>query len=221
VGILDFLFPKTCVGCGAWGQYLCLQCTGKIQYLNTQFCPQCAQSAIGGRVHPKCQRNLGLDGLISLTFFGFPINKLIYRLKYQFTTDLVRETVEKIKFEKNLLPLVKAYLLPAPLHRNRQNERGFNQSLLLGKIYAQELEAEFKDDLLEKVVKTKPQVGLKRQERLANLKGVFSLKGEVEGSNCIVFDDVWTSGATLKNIGELLKRNGAREVWGFTLARSR
>jgi len=219
MGILDLIFPKACVGCGRLGAYLCKACESQIQYLEHQFCPECSKAAIGGKTHPGCLRAFGLNGLTSLTFFSYPVNKLIHALKYRYTADLVTEVVEKINLNTDL-GWEKSSLLPVPLYWQKQNSRGFNQSELLGKLYAERLNLNFDDKLLKKEIKTKPQVGLKREERLKNLVGAFSVSGEVRNKNFVVFDDVWTSGATLKNIGQVLKRKGANQVWGFTLARS-
>ncbi|HEY4694469.1 MAG TPA: double zinc ribbon domain-containing protein [Candidatus Nanoarchaeia archaeon] len=221
MGWLDFLFPKTCVGCGAFENYLCEDCEGKVQYLERQFCPQCSRPAIDGRTHPACRRPLGLDGLVSLTFFSFPVNKLIYSFKYRYTTNLLSEIAGKITLDKNLVRPLVGGLVPIPLYWQRENDRGFNQSELLGTIYAEKLGLQAENNLLKRLVKTKSQVGLKRQDRQANVKGVFALTRQVHDQNFVVFDDVWTSGATLKNATQVLKRNGAGSVWGLTLARSR
>ncbi len=220
MGLLDLIFPKTCVGCGKIGFYLCQTCVGKISYLDKQYCSECGRGAIGGQTHPACQKAWGLDGLISLTYFSFPINKVIYALKYHFATDLVAEVTSKINVEKNLLSDKNFYLLPVPLHERRQNYRGFNQSEILGRIYAKDLGLLFSTEYIIRAQNTRAQVGLKRGSRLANVKGAFKLQKDVSGKSFVVFDDVWTTGATLKNIAQVLKRNGAKEVWGLTLARS-
>lgn len=220
VGLLDLLFPKTCVGCGKWGNYLCQACADKLQYLESQFCPECGRAAIGGKTHPFCQKKFGLDGLISFTYFSFPTNKIIHALKYSLTTALVSEVGEKIEVGKTL-PSSSALLVPIPLHWQRKNKRGFNQAEILGKLYAEKLNLGFAPALLTREVKTRSQVGLKREERLGNVKNVFATTQALSSKKLVVFDDVWTTGATLRNACLVLKKAGAKEVWGLTLARSR
>jgi len=38
--------------------------------------------------------------------------------------------------------------------------------------------------------------------------------------NLVLIDDVWTTGATMKEAGKILKQSGAKRVWGFTFART-
>jgi len=219
VGLLDLIFPKTCVGCSKWGSYLCAICASKISYLTNQFCPECFRPAIAGRVHPKCQKRYGLDGLVSIAYLSFPVNKLIHNLKYRFTTDLIGEVVTRLTFPEVVFDSTWV-LTPIPLHKQRQNIRGFNQSELLGKLYSHKLKVGFEPNLLQKSINTKAQVGLKREQRHENVKGVFEAKTSVKDKKIVVFDDVWTTGATIKNAAQSLKRSGAQEVWGLTLARS-
>lgn len=70
----------------------------------------------------------------------------------------------------------------------------------------------------------KPQVGLKGKQRRENVKGEFSinqkLKAKIDNNSLVViFDDVYTTGATIKEAVKVLKRNGVKTVWGLTIAR--
>jgi competence protein ComFC len=78
----------------------------------------------------------------------------------------------------------------------------------------------FAPDLLIREVATKPQVGLKREERLKNIKSAFSLnpKYNIQNTLYIIFDDVYTTGTTIKEACRVLKKAGAEEVWGLTIA---
>jgi ComF family protein len=219
VGFLDLIFPKTCLGCGVWGVYLCQNCTGKISFLERQFCPECLKPAISGTTHPICRKTYGLDGLISISYLGFPTNKLIHKLKYSFSTDLASlitttfEPKELVSFPPG------AVLVPIPLSWQRKNYRGFNQAAILGKIYAQKLNLAFAEGWLARTENTAPQVGLKREARKANVRGVFEVTAPVAGKTIALFDDVWTTGSTMKNAAQVLKRKGAAKVWALTVAR--
>ena len=59
-----------------------------------------------------------------------------------------------------------------------------------------------------------------RKRRLNNLKDCFFIKnpGLVKGRNIIIFDDVVTTGATIKEARKTLKSAGAKKVIAFTLA---
>ena len=58
------------------------------------------------------------------------------------------------------------------------------------------------------------------EERRSNVAQAFQLKGKTfAGINIAVIDDVTTTGATLRACATALKRAGAAEVWGITVAR--
>jgi predicted amidophosphoribosyltransferase len=57
-------------------------------------------------------------------------------------------------------------------------------------------------------------------ERRANMENAFvCTSGEASGRDIVIIDDVCTSGATLESCAYALKKAGARNVLGFTLAR--
>lgn len=115
-------------------------------------------------------------------------------------------------------------LVPVPLHWRRLNWRGFNQSEVLGKLMSARLKTRFAPDLLIRKKYTQPQVKLKGKERKENIQDAFIInpryqKLEIGYWELVIFDDVWTTGATLKTCGQVLKEAGAKKVWGMTLAR--
>ncbi|OGY24682.1 MAG: hypothetical protein A2Y57_00370 [Candidatus Woykebacteria bacterium RBG_13_40_7b] len=217
--ILDFLFPRKCVGCFRFGSYLCSDCQRKIKHLSNQICPECERNSIGGEIHFGCQRRYSLDGLTSAYEFASPIKEAIYQFKYKFVSDLKTTLVDLLLSAKKEDLKKDFVLVPIPLYFRKENFRGFNQVALLGKDLAEKQGLEFRGDLLKKVKDTKPQVKLKEKERKENIKGVFEVVGSVEGKNILLFDDVWTTGATIKEAGSVLKRKRAKLVWGLTLAR--
>ena len=80
----------------------------------------------------------------------------------------------------------------------------------------------FLPNLLQKVKETKPQVKLAKKERMRQVKGTFGVadKSDIKGKKFIIFDDVWTTGATVKAAATALKRKGAERVWAIILASS-
>lgn len=112
-------------------------------------------------------------------------------------------------------------VLPVPLSRQRLQERGFNQALLL----AQHL-APHKTDgtLLLRLHDTATQRGLPRAQRLRNLRGAFAVEPlratQVQGQHIVLVDDVMTTGATLEAAAQALLQAGAGSVTGLVLART-
>ncbi len=112
-------------------------------------------------------------------------------------------------------------VVPVPLHKKRLLERGFNQAALMARSIARALEVPLELRCLVKVRSTSPQVGLKRSERIANVKGAFAVtqKARVSGKRLLLVDDVYTTGATLSEASRCLLGAGAKEVHVITFAR--
>lgn len=216
---IDSLFPRRCLGCGKWGQYFCPSCLKKKELLDQQICPVCQKPAILGKTHPDCQAKYSLDGLTSIFSYEGLIRKAITKLKYRFVTDLAEELIDLTIAHLRLPTRKPITLIPVPLHPRRKRWRGFNQAELLGEILAKKWGGEVRKDILIRQKHTKPQTKLKIKERRKNVQGVFALSKNRPPLRLILFDDVWTTGSTLKECGLVLKRNGTKFIWGLTLAR--
>jgi ComF family protein len=235
MSLIDFLFPRRCLGCGKFGNYFCQDCLKAIRPLEGQICPACEKPAFNGFTHPRCQTKYTLDGLVSIFPYEDMMKIALSKLKYKFITDLAKELVDSIiriielnltdqfKSLKWLFMDHKSILVPIPLYWQRENWRGFNQSELLGKKIAKHFGWEMRTDVLIRQKSTQPQVGLKSDKRQENISGAFCLnsnwKLEIRNWKFIIFDDVWTTGSTLKEAARVLKIAGAKEVWGLTICR--
>jgi len=230
MGILDFLFPRKCLGCGRTGGYFCPNCLNLVSLERERICPVCEKPAIGGKTHNRCFTSFSLDGLTSVFSYKGVIKEGIVRLKYHFVSDVASDLVEIFlgfcgedeRFSSFCLK-EKPVLIPIPLYAGRERWRGFNQSALLGKMIAENLGIGFLPNLLIRSKNTKPQVKLREKERQKNIIGAFTISPNyqlpIANYSILLFDDVWTTGATLREAASVLKKAGAKNVWGLTLAR--
>jgi competence protein ComFC len=228
--ILDLLFPKKCVGCNKFGSYFCSNCIQDIRQADL-VCPKCERLAIGGQTHPICKRKYGLDGLWSLGIYEDPLRSAIKKLKYRKVADFSLALVDIMieywaRYQPFLLDEIKKnrgkdwVVVPVPLHWKRQNERGFNQSAEIGKLFAKKLGLKY-GEVLKRSRYTKPQANLKGRERTQNIKNAFEVvpNYQLQTTNYLLIDDVWTTGSTLKECTFVLKKEGTKKVWALTLAR--
>ena len=223
--ILDLLFPKRCVGCRRIGAYFCHTCQKSIAYTQL-ICPVCEKPAIDGRTHPKCQTRYTLDGLTSFFHYDGIIRQAIKTVKYRLVSDLAQEFIGLIPSSSLQLPIhnyQSSIFIPIPLHPEKKRFRGFNQTEVLGRILAKRLGVSVRSDILKRVIKTLPQVEMKeRKKRLKNMEGVFAVNQlamkQYNNETILLFDDVFTTGATLRSAASVLKRAGAKKVWGIVLA---
>lgn len=225
MSLLDLIFPKRCVGCNKLGKYFCIECIAKIEWTIHQICPVCEKAAIDGATHPKCRSKYSLDGLTNFFRYRGIIRQAIKSVKYRFISDVALEFINLIPSELLFLTMKQCsnetILVPVPLHPSRLRFRGFNQTEILGRIVAKRLKIPLRTDLLERIRKSVPQVEMKdRKERLRNMDKVFSVNNVTmkQINYVILFDDVFTTGATLRAAANVLKRTGANSVWGITLA---
>lgn len=230
MNILDFIFPKACFGCGKPNCYFCPTCLAKIKRV-PQICPVCEKPSPFGETHPGCRSRYSLDGLVSFLVYDGTARQAIHKLKYRLVTDLKDELFrlifQDLSRRKEFLALNKfiiqyqPVILPIPLYWYKYNFRGFNQAALFGQALAQKFKLPLSEKILVRKRATTSQTKLTIEERRKNVADAFAVSPIIHNSqfHILLIDDVWTTGATLKTAGDLLKRKGAKKVWGLTLAK--
>jgi ComF family protein len=109
-------------------------------------------------------------------------------------------------------------LVHAALHPSRRRERGYDQSALLARHMARELDIPFDVHAVTRTRKTRQQVRLGPAERNENLAGAFSVRRSVAGMRILVVDDVYTTGSTIRSVAAALHVAGAASVAGVVWA---
>ena len=115
-------------------------------------------------------------------------------------------------------------LVPVPLHRSRQHRRHFNQALEIARTVAR-LSALPLVCALRRTRDTGTQTRLSRSHRLANLRGAFRITAagrrlvRRHPDGAIIFDDVFTTGATTHECASVLRRAGLENVVVVTVMR--
>lgn len=206
--IINWLFPRNCFGCGKGKEYLCNLCEGQVKN--------------GGLIKKD-----GFEGIISIYKYDNLIKKIIEKIKYEFisdgTSEMAIKMVRKLKID---YPNVVKYwqkekysLIPIPLHQQRQNWRGFNQSDILAQKIGEILNLECKNDIIFRKLKIKSQAKIKkREEKWKNMVNVFEIVATKKvPKKVILVDDVITSGATMTAALRILKNSGTNLGWGLTL----
>jgi competence protein ComFC len=227
--ILDLFFPKFCLGCGKEGSYLCEDCKATIEIFDSQYClcEKYPQRVLEKGKCEKCQ-NKHLNGLYSaVSYENILVKELIKKFKYQpFVKEMAKDLFSLLNdhfalLGKNSESFKDFLIIPVPLDKKRKNWRGYNQAEELAKELSFYFKIPLIADILIKTKKTAPQVELNKEERKKNLENVFCLTNQeaIKKRKILLVDDVYTTGATLEECAKTLKRNGAKEVWGVTVAR--
>jgi ComF family protein len=238
---LDLVFPAVCVLCQGelrdherssgltWaGKGFCDDCVREIRWIRPPLCPTCARPFATSTVrdHPCGECMLApppFDSARSLIVYGESIFPLFYKMKYGARPALARYLGELMAraFAEDLRALSLDGIIPIPLHFRRLRQRGFNQSSLMARRLDRRLGLRVWDGFLVRQRWTDPQVGLSRLERAANVRGAFwaPRPNEMRGKRWLLVDDVYTTGATLREAAEALRGAGAQEVHIITAAR--
>lgn len=227
--LLDFLFPSECRICRkpvreSSTPFFCAACWSGIKFLDGPSCPRCGEPYVspiaGDHLCPPCERRLpAFDRAMSACRYDGVIAEAIHLFKYGKKIGLGRPLGALLS--EHLPRDVSADLvIPIPLHSRRLRAREYNQSLILAEVVARRRRIPLAVSVLKRTVDTRPQIGLKRSERRANVRGAFAAESRgLAGKRVLLIDDVYTTGATAGECAKALKSGGAESVVVATLAR--
>jgi ComF family protein len=189
-----------------------------------------AAAAAGANGHlggcPQCDDlRLLFERNESYGVFQGALRELIHLYKFGKRRSLHRLFAELLVESKRRFILGHGLIAPVPLTRERALERGYNQSFLVAKGIAERLSVAFYGEVLVRKGTSRPQSGIRtRRERLVNITDLIWVGKrsihKVRGSSVLLFDDVFTTGATASECAKALKREGARSVDLLTIARA-
>lgn len=114
-------------------------------------------------------------------------------------------------------------IIPVPLHRQRLTKRRYNQAALLARTVSQITGTPQNPDILLRHKDTASQGYQTPKGRFRNVRGAFTVpeteRETLKGKTVVLIDDVYTTGATLNACSRALRRAGAANIYGLTLAR--
>lgn len=209
--ILNILFPIRCISCHTKHErYLCTKCLHEIPF----------------------QKNNKEGHIFSAFSYKNPIiKKALWELKFYGKQDIANQLSEKayeallddLQDESTFYTFEHPILVPIPLHKKRYKERGFNQAELISLALYKKNPSLFNIDAQNLIRNryTKPQAKIsQKHERLSNLTDCFEVKNShnFKNRNIILVDDITTTGATINEAKKVLKKAGAKKIFGFTLA---
>lgn len=221
MGLLDWFLPPRCGGCARLGGWLCERCATRIRRLEEPLCLRCGRELPFTEASCDCRRRLKhLARLRAAAAYEGPLPPAVHRLKYRGWRALAPPLARLLTARLVVEGMPAAHVLAVPLHPARQRTRGYNQAELLAAEVRRALRLGRLEGRLARIKDTRPQVGLDRLRRAANVDGAFRWQGEPgRGAPVLLVDDVVTTGATLEACAAALAAGGFGRVSGITLAR--
>lgn len=224
---IDLLFPPFCPLCRKnLAKYeICSDCLQSFESVTSPCCTVCGMPFVtsSGPDHPcgACiSEQPHFDEAASVYLYGGELAEAIKKMKYSGKTSLA-SPLAGLFCRHPFIDSSIDTLVAVPLHKSRLRERGFNQSQLFASILAKKMSLRADPFILERVRHTPPQAGMKRAQRLKNVRNAFAIRkgASVLGKSILLVDDVYTTGATAMECSRVLKKAGAKEVKVLTLAR--
>lgn len=135
---------------------------------------------------------------------GSVVQKLLHQIKYdnrrEFAFDLGKLLGEKIKAKSTVSF---DYIIPIPLHKDKQKKRGYNQAEEFGRGISKSTRVLLLN-CCERTIATSTQTAKNKVDRIINTEGIFNVKPllgkDLKGKHLLIVDDVLTTGATLESI---------------------
>jgi competence protein ComFC len=212
--VIDFVFPPSCAVCNS--------IIDKDEQFDT-VCHTCFLR-VPEKIHVE-HKLKPFDRVVFYTSYADPTARmLVDYFKYRGVTSLAAplaelqaRALEELGVER-LFYGQKPVFTYIPLHPLKERLRGYNQSGLLASYLGDYFSLPVLP-LLRRSWIAPAQASLQDEsQRKENIKGAFARITSKVPEKIILIDDVYTSGATLKEAGKLLKRAGAKTLWAVTVA---
>lgn len=231
-GVADLLLPRCCAVCersvdAGSVALVCGRCWARAHELPYPRCDRCGHP----QTLPSCSWCEQLPPFVraARSVYWIPggtAGAIVHALKYsgwQGAAAGMAERMARLAWPRDVVA-ERSMVMPVPLAPQRERERGFNQSALLGRALASRWRVPFVSDCVARARVTETQTRLTPEERRRNVSGAFcataGARERLRGAHIVLVDDVITTGATLSACATTLFESGARIISIVTFGRA-
>lgn len=226
--LLDLFYPRNCLLTGeplsiGRFRYLADWTTARLPVIRDPRCPVCGHPFFGEiEESPVCHHcellrpefENGRCGYLLTRDTRIILHSFKYRKKAYLAPDIARLLTQAPGFTDFLRNSV---IVPVPLHPRKRRRRGFNQTEEILRHLEPFVPGGLKTlPLLQRLIDTESQTRADRRERMKRIKGAFALADQIElpapDTRCVIFDDVFTTGATLNTCARILRKSGLKRI---------
>jgi len=212
--LASLFFPKTCVGCDT-----------PLVYGEKVICTTCwYHLPVTSSHHGISNLSTGQSASFVYLLGSSRVQRIIHQLKYHNRPEIGTLLGEKYGtiLDKTVPFNAVDVIVPVPLHPQKLQKRGYNQSAFFAQGLSHTLQKPIAEQCLIRHRITDSQTTKNRYERYENMESAFRLNDAeaVAGKHVLLVDDVLTTGATLEACSTALLAGGARQVSAVTIARA-
>lgn len=203
--ILDVIYPQICSICGKLDtKSLCNKCSQKLKK-EYKF-REDDYSKSKEKHFMKHYYFFKYEGIIRRQILALKFHEKPYTYK---TIGRFLENQQK-SFEK-----LKKYdiIIIVPISKKRKKERGYNQSELVAKEISRIISVKIIKNQIKKIKNTVPQSTLSKEQRIQNVKGVYTVGNieKIKNKKILIFDDIYTTGNTVNECARNLVEQGMKK----------
>jgi competence protein ComFC len=221
--LFNLLFPQTCFNCKKHSGAVCKYCLSLCKESFDAYCIVCGKSSDFGRTHDLCLASGCPTRLFSCFEYSGLVRDGIRKSKYHSKEFSILKTFAKrgvnLAYELGL-ELEDFIVVPIPLSKKKEKERGFNQAEMVADFVCRKFRLPKTANFIKRVKDTEVQYKQTRIDRMINIRGAFKASHRVKNKKILLVDDICTTGATLIEASKALMEAGANEVQCFVLART-
>ncbi len=230
--VIDIIYPRRCPICGdivsPRGELICPPCKSKLKPIEEPRCKKCSKP-IESEEKEYChdcetKHHHYIKGY-ALWVYDSAMKKSIADFKFHGRKEYRDFYIDEItkRYGAEIGRIAPDVLVPIPIHKTKQMQRGYNQADILARGIGSKLNIAVLSHLLQRDKKTLPQKLLNDKERLKNLEKAFtyskeeSLRFQADINKVMLIDDIYTTGSTIEACTNILLQNGIDEVYFLSI----
>lgn len=206
--MIDFLFldKDICYYCKdekIKKHFLCENCLNRLDYVNNNF-------------------KINSYSTFSIFFYNKFIANMISDYKFNRNTSLSKifsSLIDEYIFNNKFIIDDIDYVITVPSSLKTFKNRGFDHIRLIFDFIVKKYDLIYMQDF-KKIKDTKAQHTLNLEERIVNLKDAFYCNTNLKNKTVLIFDDIITTGNTIRQIIKVLNKCGCDNIKILSLASS-
>ncbi|MBQ2937808.1 MAG: ComF family protein [Clostridia bacterium] len=211
---LNLIYPKICGICGKINRNsLCKKCEIQLK----------KQAEIKIIKNGQDLENKYFSQLMYIFKYEGVIRKTILDYKFNDRPYISKTFVNFMLKDKKIFDNIQKYetIIPVPISKRRQKERGYNQSLLIAREISKQTNLDLMNNCLIKTKNIIEQSKLNKDEREKNIQGVYKLvnKQLIKNKKILVIDDIYTTGSTVNECSKVLIQGQPTKIGILVLAK--